>query len=133
MVPYINTLTLEIEEKFGDRKKPGMISFIYDAEKDEFAIVIQNKEHIETAAEILKVKKSDIERNPDIASHLIPINIIIKNNEIKEIIIGVSSIELGYHVRHSKEDLVKARDATWELVRSSEYQIPKNIKINVKT
>ena len=133
MVPYINTLTLEIEEKFGDRKKPGMISFIYDAEKDEFAIVIQNKEHIETAAEILKVKKSDIERNPDIASHLIPINIIIKNKKIKEIIIGVSSIELGYHVRHSKEDLVKARDATWELVRSSEYQIPKNIKINVKT
>jgi len=133
MVPYIKSLTPEIEKKFGDRKKTGLISFIYNAKKDEFAIVLQNNEHIDTAVEILKVKKSDIERNPEIASHLIPINIKILGKEIKEILIGISSIELGYHVRHTKKDLIKARNATWELVRSSEYQITKNIKINIIT
>jgi len=133
MITYHNKLTLDIKTTYGNRKKRGIISLLYDAKKDAFIPIPTNKEHIEIVMEILNKTKVQIIKNPDLASHLIPINIFIEEDKIKEVLIGISGIEMGYKVRHSKTDLTKAHEASWNFINNGEIEILPNLKRVLRT
>lgn len=133
MINYYNKLTVDIKVTFGDRKQKGLLSLLYDARKKAFIPIPTNIEHIEIAAELLKKTKNQIIENPDLAGHLIPVNIFFKDEKIVEILVGISGIEMGYKVRHSKEDLVKAYEASWDFIKNGDFAISKELKRVLKT
>ncbi|MEK6952803.1 MAG: hypothetical protein AABX29_07350 [Nanoarchaeota archaeon] len=133
MINYYTKLKAEIKETFGDRKQRGLLSLLYDAKKNAFIPIPTNKEHIEIVTELLKKTKTQVIENPGLASHLIPVNVFFKDEKVTEILVGISGIEMGYKVRHSKEDLVKAHNASWNFVKKGDFSIIKELKRVLKT
>ena len=128
MPRYFTNLNYSIINKYIDRKHGGMISFFYNTKIKKFIPVLKDKEHSQSVLEILSVSANDVITGIVDASYFIPVVVIIKNDEYQSIIIGSSSLEMALNVRHRKEDLINAENATLVLIQRSPLKIKKDFQ-----
>ena len=122
---YIKKLTWDIVNKYGDRKKSGLLCLFYDTRNGKFIPVPRNKEHIIAAAEILGCDIRDVETGKVDVSVLVPVTIFInpETNKIEEVVIGPSGISIRLGVKYSESDFQEAMTATSRLLNNSEIPI----------
>ena len=107
----VDILTEDVWRQFSNRKKRGRIDFVYDTDTDLFYAVPKDVEH--------KDFTRFINGRPEA---LIPVQFRVDYQEdkrvIKEILVGVSSYEADYSVRHSQASLAKAFNDTFTWLAS---------------
>ncbi|OYT32566.1 hypothetical protein DRJ22_00060 [Candidatus Woesearchaeota archaeon] len=116
---FYDFLTYSLINQYGNRKKPGRLSILVNVEEKKIYAVPRKIEHIDYA------KQFNIE-----LSKLIPVHIDTKLNEngLEEIIglvTGVSGMEIGYGIRHSKKDLEEAHKLAKDFIENGELPIKK--------
>ncbi|MBW2966810.1 hypothetical protein KY342_06935 [Candidatus Woesearchaeota archaeon] len=99
----INKLSEELLKEFGDRKKEGRLDLVYDIDSEKYFPVPRNIEHADFMPQI--------QANP---KALIPVQIRMYREKGKKIItdllVGASSYEAEYGIRHPQAYLKKAYD-----------------------
>jgi len=102
-----------------------IIKLIIDTNTSEvyFIPVSVPTEHIVAMAEILKPKGivknfKDIEKNPMLAAHLVPVTFEVVKGLINRMNVGASSAGRYYHVHNSRVNLNKARDVARVLLEN---------------
>jgi len=125
-ISYLNQNVIN-NPKYFNRKGAFIISCVVDVDNNEVVIIPVNQEHINIVSEYLRVDKIDIRDNPDIASHIVPftleLDICDKRGfpwELKQLLIGVSGLEIGFRVRHTSSQIEKARNLIWKFLEYSE-------------
>jgi len=133
---YVKKLTWDIVNKYGDRKKSGLLCLFYDTRNKKFIPIPRNKEHIITATEILGCDIKDIETGEVDISVLVPVTIFInpETNKIEEVIIGPSGISMRFGIKYPKTYFQEAIVATSTLLNNSEIPIEegKAGKVSIK-
>ncbi len=122
-------LTLELYSEYVGRKG-DKFSFFINTNNNCFYMVPLEMEHIAFASFILGVAQKDIESNPAIASHLVPVVLLVntERTQIAEYVIGNSSLEMLGGVRHTKEQLVKAQLLTRVFLTEGELPLKAGYK-----
>lgn len=109
----LEKLTEETFQQHGNRKKEGRLSLIVDTDAFEAYAVPKNIEHIDFLRE--HFGKED--------SKYVPAHLDFNSyKDIQAVIIGESGVEQGYGVRHTEEQLTKARQKVLELIVNSPFQ-----------
>lgn len=125
-------LTYGLLSSNGDRKKPGRLSILVDLVEDKIYAVPCDIEHIDFAREILGFGP---EENGKRYTKLIPSHIDCVKKDGLEIvagvITGVSGIEIGYGVRHRKEDVSLANVKTLDFVAKGDVEISRDLENEV--
>jgi hypothetical protein len=116
----IKYLSKKTFERYGDRKKPGLITFLIDVDKESIYPVPKGMEHVGLACILAKTTRFVIETDPKVVSHLIPSTLEIKEGLLVSVLTGVSGLELGFKVKHKKGDLRKAHRLIWACITLSE-------------
>jgi len=114
----IDKITEEVLREFGDRKTKGRIDFVVDIITKQIYPVPREIEHSRFVPEL-----------PDYSpktSKYVPIQFRLDNGIIEEVLVGASSYEAKFKVRHTLEELQKAKMYAWVLAANS------NIPIEVK-
>jgi len=119
MLKYFTNLNYSIISGYIDRKHSGMISLFYNIKIKKFIPVPKNIEHAELVAGILNATLEDIKNKLIDASYFIPVVLVIVDNEYQSMIIGSSSLEMGYGVKHKRSDLINTKNATLILLERS--------------
>lgn len=127
MIDYYKKLTADIPYSYDD----SLRCFVYDVNKGVFFLVPETKQHIDIITKVLDKTKEQIEKNPNIVSPLISVNIFFEDDKIKRITLGLSGTEMGYKIKHSKEDIKKAYDASLEFIKKGDYRKSDDFKIEV--
>lgn len=123
-------LTYKFLELFGDRKRTGLFSIIVNTKNGRVHPVPRYMEHVSFVCKLLRIDKKKLLEKPDIASHLVPSNININDEGfIDGIITGVSGLEIGARVRHTKESLDIAHTIALQYIQNGEIPVEK-LKIN---
>lgn len=133
MSPYFIRLNRKIIEDYCGRKKQGQLCLIYNTKNKKFIALPKKIEHSEFIARLLNVSKENIKNKEVDASYFIPVSIVIIGNQITGIIIGISSLEMGCGVRHRKEDLFNARNASIVLISNAQISVKEDYKLLVST
>ena len=100
-------------KNFGGRKNQNYTCVIVNVQNKEIYGVPRNMEHIDFLCKLLsmdniKEGRDYIKNNPKCAAHLVPSIIELRDNMVYRVITGVSGAEIGYNVRHTKEQLEQA-------------------------
>lgn len=100
-------------ENFIDRKYPGRIDVVVDIDNEQYYLVPKELEH-----------KDFIPTIPhQLDKSMIPFYLRLEKDEgryhIKELVLGASSFEATFNVKHSYKDLAKARQLAWRLIINS--------------
>src|SRR3989344_2610091 len=117
-----NFLNWDIVHRFGNRKIHGRLSVLVDTEAKQIYVVPRNIEHIEFTRRLLSLGNYEEVRLR--ASHLIPSHISILpdlntpdlEERVKGFLTGISGLEIGYGVRHTKESLLMAHELTKKFI-----------------
>lgn len=127
-------LTWKLYDKFGGRKKEGYLSLIVDVKTGIIYPVPLELEHIKFALTLLGKKKEDIEKNPGLASHLIPSLIFVDDvkREVIGVLTGSSGMEPGFGVRHEKKDLNLAYQLVLRFINEGNIKISDDFSRNAK-
>lgn len=108
----------------------NLLELLIDTNKKEVFHVDPPVGHAKAAAEYLNKKEDKI--NQYNASHLVSAVVEIENNEVKQVMIGRSSLELRYDIEHTPKQLAEAKLIIERLMRISEQLgeviLPKDIK-----
>ncbi|MEM4336461.1 MAG: hypothetical protein QXG86_00455 [Candidatus Woesearchaeota archaeon] len=119
-------LTWGIYNTFGGRKKAGYLSVIVDLSSDIIYPVPLDMEHIDFVSKLLGISKSEIafdERVKKFIPSIIEIEDTGIEVKVSGILTGVSGLEIGCGVRHSKEDLEKAHLKVIDFVNRGELPV----------
>ncbi len=118
-------LTWEIVNKFVGRKRPNAIALICDTNTQEVYVVPHEIEHVDFAGLLLGVTQNEIRANPSIASHLVPVTIELNNmhDEVMGMQTGTSGMELGFRVRHSRQQLTTAQAMAQAFIFTGEVPV----------
>ncbi len=132
LLRYYNTLTQALFNQYGNRKEQGIISFFYDVEEKAFLPIPPDTEHADFVSKIFHIEKNSLKFD-ERPKRLIPIIIKMDENfNVSKILIGVSGLEIGYGVRHSKKDLVRAKRMTVKFVKYGEFKIKKPLYLKLE-
>ena len=107
----IDKLTHDTYIQYGDRKKLGRISVLVDVCSSNVYPVPKNIEHIQYAPKLKRQHAISYEK-------LVPAHIDTNGMEITGLSIGYSGLEQKMKVRHTEEDLKKAREIMWDFIRN---------------
>ncbi len=117
-------LTLDTYIRYGNRKKPGRISFLVDVGTETIYPVPREIEHIDYAMEILGEAPL-----PDNCKRLVPSHIDTQLCDsiprVVGVITGVSGLEISLGIKHTRDDLRRAHDTIWNLINQGEIGISK--------
>jgi len=116
MIKPLEKLTKDVYMQYGDRKKPGRISVLVDVVSEKIYAVPKYVEHIIYAPKLKKQCKIPYEK-------LVPAHIDTNGAEVIGVSAGYSGLEQRMGIRHSEEDLKKAKELIWQFVNSG--SIPK--------
>ncbi len=116
------SLTWATVARFIGRKKAHVLSVICDTENNKIYPVPLEIEHVDWAATILQVTRTEIRQNPSSASHLVPavIELSPTREEVVGLLTGTSGLEIGFRVRHTKEQLESAHKMTLRFITKGE-------------
>lgn len=117
-------LSASLYNEYGGRKKPGYMSVVVNLTEGLIYPVPLNQEHDAFVSKrILEVPLRELREESEMAEKIIPSIIEIDeiNREILGVLTGVSSLEMGSGVRHSKEDLEKAHAMVLEFVEKGDF------------
>ncbi|MBI4150572.1 hypothetical protein HY492_00440 [Candidatus Woesearchaeota archaeon] len=114
---------------YGDRKKPGRVSFLYHAETGHCYVVPREIEHKDYLCLVLDLEAEAIRANPSVASRIIPFDVDLKLDQVVSLRIGRSGIEPTYHVTHSVDDLKKTFQAAHRFVSRGEIPVLEHLVI----
>ena len=128
MTKRYNVLTWALFNAYGGRKKQGLLSFLYDSNENCFIPVPRNMEHVDFVSKLLNLEKEELQIH---AKHIIPVNIVVEYDVIVAMVIGVSGMEIGFNVRHSKKDLKNAEKAAVNFVISGELPVAENFDVRL--
>lgn len=112
MSTSIDSLSKEIIEKYGSRRKAGRLSLVVDITKNKAYPVPRNVEHTDF------VKR--FETDP---SHLIPVHIDFDGDRVVGIDTGESGLEIKLGIKHSYDDLNSANSAAYRLIHESGIEL----------
>ncbi len=128
MVRPITRLTWDLVERFGGRKAEGLFSILINTNSGEIYIVPREIEHIDFACRLLNIERDEFKREPQIASHLIPVHIKINGEGfVEKIVTGISGLEL-YGVRHTKIAVETAHAIAHKFVEKGEVPILRKLE-----
>lgn len=85
-------------------------------------------EHVAFASFFLNKEIADIKADPATAQQLVPSIIIIRNDKVVGVATGVSGLEIGYNVRHSREALEATHQLVWQFVRKGELSVSESLE-----
>ena len=105
-----------------------MLSLFYNIKNKNFIAVPKNIEHAVFIANLLNTTLEEIKNHSIDVSYFIPVTIIISEGEFASIIAGISSLEMGYNVKHRKQDVMNARNATLVLLERGPLKIKNGFK-----
>lgn len=111
----IETITEEVWQEFGNRKRKGRIDFVIDtATGGAFAVpkTMEHKDFIPTLPGF----------SPK-ASRFVPSQLRLEGGEVREIIVGASSYEVAMGVAHTPKEIADAYRATWELLGRNNFPV----------
>lgn len=123
--------------KYGNRKNVGFLSVIYDCNVNAFLPVPGDMEHVELVQKVFSATKKELSEMDIDISFLVPISFEIDpmTFEIKEIIIGIFGLEIGFKVKHTHGQFEAAHQAVLKAVqdacKSGEYFISSSLKLTV--
>ncbi|MBS3174918.1 hypothetical protein J4440_03495 [Candidatus Woesearchaeota archaeon] len=125
MTKPINRLTWKVIEKYGNRKYQGLLTFFVNVTTEEIFPVPVDIEHIDFICKLINFdNRNELRQNPFAAMHLVPSTIHINDDGyIDSVITGVSSLEMGAGVRHSKENIKKAHKLIHDFISNGELPI----------
>ncbi|HLC86637.1 MAG TPA: hypothetical protein VJG30_05100 [Candidatus Nanoarchaeia archaeon] len=124
-------LTYKLLELFNNRKRTGLFSVIVNTRIEKVHPVPRYIEHIAFTCKLLKIDKKRLLENPDIASHLVPSNININDKGfIDGIITGISGLELGAKVKHTKYQLDTAHNLVLLFIQNGEVPVAEKLQTN---
>lgn len=87
----------------------GAIRLLVDTIKREIYVIPPKSYHSVVATFLLGLKNiSELQKNPQAASYLVPAVIEMDNNIITGAIVGKSSLEISIHVKHNVKELAEA-------------------------
>lgn len=123
MIQWMGKLTPDIVKQFGNRKKPGRVSVVTDMDTLNVFLVPHSMEHIDFITKKLRI--SDCRRI--IPTH---IDMILDHEQerVGELITGVSGVEQGYGVRHTREDIDMAHNIVYSAVQRGEFYFARDYK-----
>ncbi len=132
----VPALTQDVILQYSGRKQVGLTSFLVDTKKNRVYPVGINEEHEKAAREILDISEYELMRNPQKASRLVTAFIkvgydpIQKLYYVEEASIGHSSLNMRYGVKHTPQQLLKAKMLFESFIKSGNVQSGKlEIKI----
>lgn len=127
-------MTRELFEVFGNRKHEGLFAAFVNVRTEEIIPVPIGVEHIEFASRLLHLAPSDIKAHPDVASHLVASYLQVEMNKEGPIIVGVLTgvcgMNLGYGVRHMREDLEKAHALMLQFALAGDIPLAKPLRLS---
>lgn len=94
------------KKELEDMYKSKMLQLIVDINMGYVYHVPSWMKHIQAVEKLLGIKEEKL--NKDNAGHLVSVYIEIEGKNIRNVIIGVSSFELGCKIHHSPEEKAKA-------------------------
>lgn len=118
-----NTLTWAVANNYIGRKKGGLISVMVNVETKEVIPIPRNVEHVDFTSALLGMERDDLRNDPSRAARWIPSNIEVLGDEVIGVITGVSGLELGFRVRHTRADLQAAHDRVIQWVLEGELYV----------
>ncbi len=124
MVKLITRLTWDIVKNYSDRKEEGLIALIVNTNTGEIHLVPRDIEHVDFVCRLLDINKKELKKDPTIVSHIIPSMVIInQEREVVGVITGVSGLELGWGVRHTREALERVHSIIHKFIENGEVPI----------
>lgn len=112
-------ITKELLNVYTKRKARDVLSIIVDVKNKKIYAVPVDKEHVEFVAGLLDFGIESLKTDPQTASHLVPVNIGIDDNEVNAVLTGWSGLEAGFKVRHSNKELNDAHEIAWVFINNS--------------
>ncbi len=108
MAKGVKRLTMALFTEFGGRKGRTLSAFV-DVIDRAIYLVPRDMEHIDFAALLLRTTSQDIQKNPLLAVHLLPITYELADLQepvpsIVGMITAASGLEIGLGVRHRTAD-----------------------------
>jgi len=125
---YYGALTQDIVNHFSGRKREGLIALIVNVRDKTIQPIPYSKEHIDFVCSLLTLEsREELKKNPQIASHLIPSYIELKEImgelTVVKIFTGMSSTEMVAKVWHTQSDLKKAHKLAHEFVENGDFPL----------
>lgn len=121
-VPYLDQSLLN-NPKYFNRKGAYVLSFLVNVENAEVIPIPIGKEHIEIVTKYLRLSMDELRANLDLVSHLVPFMLQFAPSDhlgcawqLKMVLIGVSGLEIGFKVRHTKKQIDTAHDLAWKFI-----------------
>jgi hypothetical protein len=111
MIKPLEKLTKDAYMQYGDRKEPGRISVLVDVVSEKIYAVPKYVEHVVYAPKLKKQCNVSYEK-------LVPAHIDTNGVEVIGVSAGYSGLEKRMGIRHSEEDLQKAKELVWKFVNS---------------
>jgi len=130
-----NRLTWALYNSFGGRKKPGYLSVVVDLKTKTIYPVPLGKEHVKFVAEnLLGISEDELSNDTSLAMRIIPSIIEIDGiaGEVKGVLTGVSGVEIGYRVRHLKQDIEKAHGLVIGFIEQGEIPLSEGFKARIE-
>ena len=118
-----SSLTWGLYNAYGGRKKPGYLAVVVNLKENVIYPIPTNEEHADFISKrILGTSKNELSMHPEWAEKIIPSIIEIDDisGKVKGVLTGVSGVEIGYRVRHDKEDIEKAHAKVIEFLKNGE-------------
>jgi len=125
------TQSLVNDPDFINRKAHSLFSVLCDTKTGLIYPVPANMEHVDWSAIILSTSSEGIQNNPDIASHIIPVIFQLDafQEHVESVLTGTSGLELGYGVRHTKDQLEIGNTMALEFIAKGDFPLSENPKI----
>src|SRR5574342_489780 len=109
----VDRLSPGLIERFIDRKYPGRIDVVVDLENGQYYLVPSEIEHKDFIPTVPHTRDSA----------MIPFYLRLEKDDgryhIRELVLGASSFEATFNIKHSYKDLAKARQLAWQLIINS--------------
>lgn len=118
------TLTWAVFNLFCNRKEVGKIDVVVDTETKLIYPVPLDEEHKTFTPKIIGLTTEDIRANPERFMRLVPSTIATQFDEAIGVRTGVSGLELGMRVRHTRQQLELAHGMALAFVEYGE--VPKS-------
>lgn len=118
MIKPLEKLTWDVYAAYGNRKKPGRVSILVDVVRNQIFGVPATAEHTKYAPKIISQCKISYDK-------LVPAHIDTNGAEVIGMSAGYSGLEQKIGVRHSKKDVIKAKELAWQFVREGDIPLGK--------
>ncbi len=125
---YFKVLRFSVIKDYLDKKDGGHLFLFYNANNRKVTLIPKRLNHVDLVSRLLDVDLIDITNSSIDVSYLVPVTLSINENKYESALVGVSSMEMGYGVRHKKEDLINAGNATDALLQRGPLEMKENFQ-----